>query len=270
MISRNYIRNVISIIAVICNVVLFCLLIYAIFKDPPDRGDFFIPVAIGVFLVLNVVAIVLASRGVRKSVQTSSSLPKVSRKARLIGLIVVLLVCIGTGFWIGVRSHNLIMMWKWRRAEQAKLEKFMGKKAPDVTAQTLDGTEWRLQEQHGKVVLIDFWATWCGPCVSTIPKMKQIYEKYKAREDFVMVGVSLDHDKDKLVQFCEKQEMSWPQLFEPEQGWENSVAKAFEVRGIPSVWIIDKEGNVAGLDLYGEDIVGTLEESLSQSQATSD
>jgi len=273
MISRNYIRNVISIIAVVCNVVLFCLLIYEIFEDLPALSDFFIALAFGVFLVLNVVAIVLASRGVRKSVQTSSSLPKVSRKARLIGLIVALLVCIVAGFWIGFRSHVPIMMWKWQRDKQAKLEKFMGKKAPDIVAQTLDGTEWRLQDQHGKVVLIEFWATWCGPCVATMPETKEIYEKYKAREDFVVIGVSLDHDKDKLIQFCEKQEISWPQLFEPEKGWESNIAKAFEVRGVPSVWVIDKEGNVVGMDIHSsnrEEIEGIVERSLDGLKSASD
>jgi len=161
------------------------------------------------------------------------------------------------------------MSWRWERAQQAKIEKFVGKKAPDVVIRTLDGTEWRLADQCGKVVVMDFWAMWCGPCVGAMPEMKKLYEKYKSYRDFVMVGVSLDEEKGELVKFCEENGIDWPQLFEADKGWDNSVARAFEVDGIPSVWVIDKEGIVAGMDLRGgEQIEQAVEKSLNKGQET--
>ena len=123
------------------------------------------------------------------------------------------------------------------------------------------------------IVLIDFWATGCGPCVGSMPKLKEIYEKYKSRDDFVMVGVSLDHEKQALVEFCQKQEIAWTQLFEEGESWGNSVARAFEIHGIPSVWIINKEGNIVGMDIHSsqvEEIERIIEESLNKEQVISE
>ena len=85
-----------------------------------------------------------------------------------------------------------------------------------------------------------------------------------------MVGISLDRERQTLVKFCEENEILWPQLFEVGKTWENSVAKAFEIRAIPSVWVIDKEGNTAGMNLYGDKVEQTIEKSLNQAQPTSD
>ncbi len=270
--KANLIKIIISIIALICNVVLFCLFIYQVLGDLPTGSKIYIAVVFGLFLILNVVVITLALR-TYKSISIQTSLSTKGSKVQLIGLAIVILACVGLGFWFGFRSHNPIESWKWQRAKQVKVEKFIGKKASDFVTQTLDGTEWRLQDHRGKVVLIDFWATWCGPCVSSMPKTKEIYEKYKSRDDFAMVGISLDRDKQVLVEFCQKEGIAWTQLFEENKNWENSVARVYEIRGIPSVWIIDKEGNVVGMDIHSsriEEIERIIEESLSKEQIKSD
>lgn len=272
--KRSWMKISICIVALLCNTGLLCGLIIEVFRyppDPPPISEIAAPALIGLFFVLNIAALTLTFRGTYKTAEASTSSARRFSRIRWIVLAIVVLVCIGLGFWAGFGSHDRIVRWKWQRAGQAKIEKFMGKKAPEVVTRTLDGTEWKLEDQRGKVVVMDFWATWCGPCVSTMPEMKKIYEKYKSRKDFVMVGVSLDHYREKLVKFCEEREISWPQIFEADRSWDNRVGRAFEVNAIPSVWVIDKEGNVAGMDLHGnsiEEIERTVEKSLNPGQET--
>ena len=134
----------------------------------------------------------------------------------------------------------------------ARYEKFLNQPAPQVVTTTLDGREWTLQNQRGKVVLIDFWATWCGPCVASVPKMKKIFEKYGTNPDFVMVGVSLDSNAGAVKDFVADRKIGWLQLFEAQNGRNNRFAGAFRINAIPSVWLIDKEGRVAAVDLDSE------------------
>jgi len=266
MIKAGFARIAISVIAIICNAVLFCLLIYAIFVSPPKGAEIYIPVVYGLFFILNVVAIALRS-GAYKSVAAQTSSFTRGSKIRFIVFVILLLAFMCIGFWLGLRFHDRILSWRQHRTEQVRIAKYSGKKAPDFVTQRLDGNEWRLQDQRGKVVLIDFWATWCGPCISSLPNMKEIYEKYKSRDDFVMVGVSLDRDKQALVEFGQKHGIAWTQLFEESKHWNNSVTRAFGLRGIPSVWIINKEGDVVGKNIHShniDEITRIIEKSLNK------
>ncbi|MCP4109513.1 MAG: TlpA family protein disulfide reductase [Desulfobacteraceae bacterium] len=170
------------------------------------------------------------------------------------------------GFASGFLAFNPFMQWKWERETLLKNETFMNKTVPNVTTTTIRGEKWELHKQYGKVLLIDFWATWCGPCVASMPKLKELYEKYKDNPNFAMVGVSLDNDEKELKKFIDDEKIMWLQLFEKNnKGMENSFAKAFQVTGIPSVWIVDKNNKVIGIDLYSkEDIVRKIDESLNE------
>jgi len=263
---RNWIKISILVVAVLCNAGLFCWLIVGVLRARLEISKMVVPVLVGLFFILNLLALTLSLRSIYKSTPTSMSSARRFSKLRWMVLSIVVLGCIGLGFWAGFSFHDRIGYWKWQRARQAKIEKFMGKKAPEVVTQTLEGAEWKLEDLRGKVVVMDFWATWCGPCVAALPDMKRLYEKYKSREDFVMVGVSLDWEKEKVVKFCEEREIGWLQLFEADKNWQNSVARAFETYAIPSVWVIDKEGSVAGMDLHGEAIERAVEKSLTEGQ----
>ena len=115
-------------------------------------------------------------------------------------------------------------------------------KALDMKFTATDGTEVDLAKMKGKVVLIDFWATWCGPCVAEIPNVKKTYEKLHSK-GFEIIGISLDSNEDKLTQFIKKKEMPWPQYFDG-KGWKNKISTKHGIRSIPAMWLVDKEGNL--------------------------
>ncbi len=112
----------------------------------------------------------------------------------------------------------------------------------DIKFTALDGRKIELAKLKGKVVLIDFWATWCGPCVAEIPNMKSAYEKLHPK-GFEIIGISLDDDKNALQALVRQKQLPWPQFFESEKD-ENRYAKEYGVSSIPAMWLVDKQGNL--------------------------
>ena len=106
----------------------------------------------------------------------------------------------------------------------------------------IDGREVDLSKMKGKVVLIDFWATWCGPCVAEIPNLKKTYDKLHSK-GFEVIGISLDSSEEKLKKFVKDRDMPWPQYFDG-KGWKNKISTQYGIRSIPAMWLVDKDGNV--------------------------
>ncbi len=136
----------------------------------------------------------------------------------------------------------------------AQSAEFLDQPAPLFTTTTVDGESWSLEGQRGKVVLIDFWASWCGPCLGALPHLRDVHRQYADRDDFVMVGVSLDNDRGELLRCVEENGVGWEQLFEEGTGWENQVAQLYDVKAIPHVLIVDREGVVRAFDPAGRQI----------------
>jgi len=113
----------------------------------------------------------------------------------------------------------------------------------DLKYTALDGREVDLSKMRGKVVLIDFWATWCGPCCAEVPDIVATYKKYHDK-GFEVVGVSLDQDKEALAAFTQKNGMTWPQYFDG-KGGDNAISNSYGITAIPAMWLIDKKGMLA-------------------------
>ncbi len=143
----------------------------------------------------------------------------------------------------------------------------LGQLAMPAVGDTLDikftstaGKEIDLSAMKDKVVLVDFWATWCGPCVAEMPHVISTYEKYN-EAGFEVVGISLDSDKAALDEFVAEKKMPWPQYFDG-KGWDNDLAKEFGITGIPATFLIGKDGKIVGSNLRGSALEEAVAESL--------
>ena len=125
----------------------------------------------------------------------------------------------------------------------------------------LNGKEIDLEKMKDKVILVDFWATWCGPCIAEMPNVTAAYETYKDK-GFEVVGISLDEDKAAVVKFIADNKMPWPQFVDG-KGWENELAQRFGIRSIPATFLVGKGGRIVASNLRGPDLEAAIEKALA-------
>ena len=136
----------------------------------------------------------------------------------------------------------------------------IGGEAPNFSQKTPDGTDFGISDLRGKVVLIDFWASWCGPCRKENPNVVNVYNKYKDK-GFEIIGVSLDNNKDRWLKAIKDDGLTWHHVSDL-RGWSNAVAKMYGVKSIPKTFLIDQEGKVLAKNLRGPALQQKLEELL--------
>ncbi len=115
---------------------------------------------------------------------------------------------------------------------------------------------------RGKVLLIDFWATWCGPCIAEMPNVKSVYAKYHGK-GFEIVGISLDQSRDKLDRYIASQGIEWPQYFDGKY-WNNDIAVSYGIKSIPATILVDKKGKIRYKSLRGRQLESAVQELLAE------
>jgi peroxiredoxin len=137
-----------------------------------------------------------------------------------------------------------------------------GSKFPDFSEKDTAGKPLSIANYKGKVVLLDFWATWCGPCVHELPNVIKTYDAYH-KQGFEIIGISLDKDQEKLASFTKEKSMTWVQYFDG-LVWQNKLAAKYGITSIPATFLLDGQGTIIGKDLRGEDLDKAVAKALAK------
>lgn len=132
--------------------------------------------------------------------------------------------------------------------------------ALDLEFVAFDGRKVNVADLKGKVVLIDFWATWCKPCTAVMPQVKSVYERYHSM-GFEIVGISFDSSRSDLKNYIAEQDLAWAQYFDG-RGWDSKIGERFSIRSIPTMWLLDKQGRVISTQVRGSNLERYLREAL--------
>ena len=136
----------------------------------------------------------------------------------------------------------------------------VGQKAPEITGTSTDGAPIRLSQFQGKVVLLDFWATWCGPCRELIPHAKDLHRRYDGRP-FAILGISLDRSSQDVATFTDREKLPWPNIFDGS----GNISEQWNVQALPTLVLVDHQGLIAGRWVGGKqmsEIQETIEKAI--------
>ena len=153
-----------------------------------------------------------------------------------------------------------------RNVEKVKLLGILtGKPAPEFTATTLDGKSFKLADLRGKVVLVDFWAAWCGPCVAELPNLKKLHDEYTDR-GLVVVSISFDRSAEAACKYVAEKQMSWTQIW-AEKADKGPLAELYGVNAIPATFLSGPDGKVIAKDARGDELQGLVQKEIGKLNA---
>jgi thiol-disulfide isomerase/thioredoxin len=138
----------------------------------------------------------------------------------------------------------------------------IGQPVKDFSVTLLSGETFNLSDLKGKVILIDFWATWCAPCRAEIPNLKKYYEEFKDK-GFEIIGISLDQTREALDNYMSQENLKWKISFSG-QGWEDETGRLYNVNSIPSYWLVGKQGLLRHFGLRGEELRKAVAELIAE------
>jgi len=140
--------------------------------------------------------------------------------------------------------------------------RMIGRRAPDFDVPALDGGRISPGGYRGKVILIDFWATWCGPCRMAMPEVRRIWRRYHDR-GFEIVGISLDRSPDALRDYLARSGIPWRQVYQG-GAWNSQLVSLYSVEGIPATFLVDKDGTIRSVNLSGERLEQAVQRLLAE------
>ena len=152
-------------------------------------------------------------------------------------------------------QQNLSMMETERKMK-------VGSPPVEFAVTSITGEKLSPDKYKGKVLLLDFWATWCVPCRQEMPNVVKVYDRYKDK-GFEIVGISLDRDRASFDKYIDANNMAWPQFYDG-KFWQNEVATLYGVKSIPATYLIDKKGNIRYKSLRGGQLETAVKELLAE------
>ncbi len=165
----------------------------------------------------------------------------------------------------GNQQNSMLSQQQQRKIQQQQKLKDLGIEiglpAPDLDFKDVNNQTLKLSSLKGKIVLLDFWASWCRPCRAENPHVVELYKKYK-NQGFTVYSVSLDQKREQWVNAISKDELTWPNHVSDLQGWRSAAGAIYGINSIPQTFLIDRKGNIAATNLRGLDLEKKLKELL--------